>query len=585
MVHAVMASLSPRSFVLRFAGDSGDGMILAGLRFAAAAAQAGHDVQTLPICPSEIRAPAGSPHAVSAMQVHFGNRPIFTPGDTVDALFVMNPAALRLHLPDLAPGGLLIANSDAFEPAELEKAGYTTNPLDSLAGVRLVATPIHRLNREAVAPVKLLSPREADRSRNFFALGLACWAFTQSLEPAQRWVREKFSKNPVAVDANLRTLQAGFDHGRSLPLTPVTLAGPPRPPGKYRRIAGHEALCLGLVAAARQMKRPLVFAAFPRLPASELQQHFFDFAAAGVQAVEAEDEHAAAGIAIGAAFAGGLGVTVTTGSGLGLMSETIGLAVASELPLVVVDVMRAGAGNGLPTASDQADLLLAVFGRGGDSPIVVLAPQSPAQAFEVAALAARLAVKAMTPVVVLTDTHVGLASEIWKTPSIADLPGFAEGSSRPWIVPGTPGGEHRLTGLQTDPSGRLSLDPLNHEQMTARRAEKVDRLAADVPPAEVVGAGDTLIVGWGSSSGPIRAAVHAANEQGQAVAGVLLTSLHPLPANLEAILRGAKRVLVAEANRGQLALILRGRYAIDAESITKVQGRPFQVAELLKAIG
>lgn len=576
--------------VVRFAGDSGDGMLLTGARFAVLAAQMGNDVQSVPLPPSEIRAPMGTIPAVSAYQVHFGARRLFTAGGPVDALFAMNPAALKLHLPDLVSGGLLIVNSDAFEAAELEKAGYQANPLTNcaLATYRVVAAPIYRLNREAVAPVKLLSPREADRSRNLFALGLACWIFDRPLEPTFLWIRDKFAKNPVVVDANSRALRAGFDYGQNLGLTPTRMSvrALARPPGKYRRVSGHEALSLGLTTAAHQWKKPLVFAGFPMAPASELQQHLFDLRGCGVTAVQAEDEMAAAGMALGAAFAGAIGVTVTSGPGLCLMGETLGLAVVSELPLVIVNVMRAGPGNGIPNASEQGDLFQAMFGRNGDSPLVVLAPTSPADGFTTALCAVRLAVLAMTPVIILTDTHLGLASEAWQVPTLVDSPPVPESSVRPWIVPGTRGGEHRQSGLEKDENGRVSNDPDNHERMVARRMAKIDRLANVVPPAEIIGAvaGDVLIVGWGSAAGAIRAAVEECRERGWKVGGAVLAALHPLPGNLDKALKSFERVLVAELNTGQLAMILRARFALDAVTCGKTQGQPFDVDDLIRAV-
>ncbi len=579
--------------VLRFAGDSGDGMMLAGMRFAAAAAQAGNDVHSLPLPPVEIRAPAGATAAVSAYQVHFGGKRLFTSGDKVDALVAMNPASLKLHLPDVASGGLLIVNADAFDAAELDRAGYAASPLDnnSLADYRVVPLAIHRLNREAVAPVKLLSPREADRSRNIFALGLACWFFDRPLEPTLSWIADKFAKNRVVVDANTRALHAGFDYGKALALAPrqATVNAFSRPRGKYRHVSGHEALSLGLVAAAHQLTKPLVFASFPMVPASELQQRLCDLRGCGVQAVIAEDEMAAAGMALGAAFAGAIGVTVTSGPGLCLMGETLGLAVVSELPLVVVDVMRAGAGNGIPNASEQGDLLQAMYGRNGDSPVVVLAPTSPADGFATALLAVRLAVQAMTPVIILTDMHLGLASEAWRVPALGELP-TPPGVDREaplWIVPGTPGGEHRQSGLEKDiANGRVTADPLNHERMVARRIAKIDRLADEVPPAEVVGpeAGDVLLVGWGSAAGAIRAAVEECRSRGWKVAGAVVKSLHPLPRNLESVLKKYRHIVVVELNAGQLAIVLRARYAIDAATCNKTQGRPFTVDDLLRCV-
>lgn len=599
---SLATSVSMRdAVVLRFAGDSGDGMMLAGLRFAAAAAQAGNDVHVRQIPPIEIRAPAGATTAVSAYQVHFASKRIFTPGDKVDALVAMNPAALKLHLPDVAGGGLLIINTDAFDAADLERAHYPANPLDdgSLSAFRVVSVPIHRLNREAVAPVKLLSPREADRSRNLFALGLVCWLFDGSLDSILRWIRTKFARNPVIVDANTRALQAGFEFGKTLEASRTTIAAMPHAPGKYRRISGDEALSLGLTVAAQQLRKRLIFASYPMVPACELQQQLRDLRECGVSSTLAEDEMAAVGMALGAAYAGQIGVTITTGPGLCLMGETLGLAVVSELPLVVVDVMRAGPGNGIPTASDQGDLLQALFGRNGDSPAVVLAPTSPAESFATALLAVRLAVEAMTPVIVLTDTHLGLASEIWRVPAHAELPAprhAAQGAIPfqrdvngvpAWVVPGTVGGEHRQTGLEKDEtSGRASLDPLNHERMVARRIAKIDRLADVVPPAEVIGPseGAIALVGWGSAAGAIRAAVAECQARGWNVAGVITTSLHPLPRNLEEILGRYKRIIVAELNHGQLAMVLQARYGIQTIACNKVQGRPFAVAELVEAV-
>lgn len=580
---------------VRFAGDSGDGMVLAGTRFAAAAAQAGNDVQARPLPPSEIRAPAGTMAAVAAYQVHFGDRRLFATSSRVDALVAMNPAALKLHLTDLSPGGLLIINSDAFDAAELEKAGYKSNPLanGALADYRVVSAPIYRLNRDAVAPVKLLSPREADRSRNIFALGLTCWLFDRPLEPTLRWIREKFAKNPVIVDANTRAFQAGFDYGKSLHSAPnrTTVPAKARPPGKYRRVSGHEALSLGLAAAAHQLKKPLVFAGFPMAPASDLQQHLFDLRGCGVTAIAAEDEMAAVGMALGAAFAGAIGVTVTSGPGLCLMGETLGLAVVSELPLVVVDVMRAGAGKGLPNASDQADLLQALYGRNGDSPVVVLAPTSPADCFATALRAVYFAVQAMTPVIVLTDMHTGLASEAWKVPALGELPAppsrpDCESGARPWIIPGTPGGEHRQSGLERDDKGRVSSDPANHERMAKRRITKIEALADHVPPVEIIGAdaGDILIAGWGSTVGAIRAAVAECQTRGWKVSGAALASLHPLPRNLEPILKNFERVLVAELNVGHLAMILNARFKLNAVACANIQARPFEVDDLIRAV-
>jgi 2-oxoglutarate/2-oxoacid ferredoxin oxidoreductase subunit alpha len=588
---------------LRFAGDSGDGMLLAGLQFTAASDRLGNDVHTIPLLPREIRAPNGSLESVYAFQVRFANHAIHTVGDRLDALVAMNPAALKLHLPDLVPGGLLIANCDAFVPTEFVKAGYLDDPLRNgiLATYRVLGVPIDRLNRDALAEVRLLVPREADRCRNFFALGLACSVFQRPLDPILRWIRDTFVKNPVAVDANTRSLNAGYRWAESSGIGKIGVRGPQvLAPGKYRRLSGNEALSLGLAAAARQAGVPLVFAGFPSIAASDLQQHFFALGHLGVRPVVAENESAAVGMAIGAAFGGALGVTVTSGPGLCAASETLGLAVSAELPLVVIDVQRVGPGNGIAIASEQGDLLQSLFGRTGESPLLVLAPTSPADGFAIAFEAVRLSIRTMTPAIVLTDATLGNGSEPWRIPGAdelpaipiarpaADSPPFRRDADlvRPWPAPGMPGHEHRNGGLEKEENtGNASVDPINHERMVAVRAAKLERLAEELP-LEIVGpdSGDLLVVGWGSAWGQIRAAVEKCQARGLQVAAAAVRHLHPLPAKLGPALARYRRVLVPELNAGQLRMVLRARYLVDAAGFSKVQGRPFEVAELVERI-
>ncbi len=594
---------------IRFAGDAGDAMQLAGTQFGAASVACGNDVTTLPDPPAEIRAPAGSLAGVSGLQVHFSRREIHAPGDTLNALVAMNPAALRAHLADLEPGGILIANADAFGPAELQAAGYAANPLTdgSLQGYHLLAVPVSSLNRSAVAPAKL-TPREADRCKNFFALGLACWLYERPLDPILGWVRRKFDKNHSLQEAHTLTLLAGYAYGETIEALPVhyRVAGAALPPGRYRRLSGSRALALGLTAAAQSAGLPLVFAGYPISPATELLHQMFELKSFGVQAVQAEDEIAAINLALGAAFGGALGATATSGPGLSLKAETLGLAVMAELPLIVIDVQRAGPATGLPTKVEQADLLQALFGRHGECPLPVLAPCSPADGFAIALEAARIAVRFMTPVLVLSDGYLANGAEAWRVPSPEELPKLdvrrpaptANGTpfmpyhrderlSRPWAVPGTPGLEHRTGGLEKeDPSGNVSYDPLNHEWMVQTRARKVAGIAADIPELTVDGPeqGDLLVLGWGSTYGAIQAAVQRARHKGHAVAAAHLRYLCPMPRNTAAVLGRYRKVLVPELNTGQLRLWLRAAYLVETIGLNKVQGRPFRVSEIERKI-
>jgi 2-oxoglutarate ferredoxin oxidoreductase subunit alpha len=591
---------------IRFAGDARDAMILAGNRFGNASAACGNDVSTLPDPPSEIRAPAGALAGVSGLQVHFSCREIHTPGDVLNALVAMNPAALRAHLPDLEPGGILIVNSDAFTPDDLHRAGYDANPLEdgSLSAYRLIAVPITRLNRDAVAPANLI-PKDADRCKNFFALGLACWLYERPTDPILSWVQQKFDRNPSLVEAHSLALMAGFAYGETLEALPAhyRVAKANLPPGRYRRLTGIEGLALGLTTAARQANRTLVYAGYPIAPATELLHQMTALVHFGVQAAQAEDPIAAVNMALGAAFGGALGATATSGPGLALVMETLSLAAIAELPLVVVAVQRAGPATGLPTKVEQADLLAALFGRPGECPLPVLAPRSPSDCFAIALEAARLAMRYMTPVVVLADGYTTNGGEAWRVPTETELPGLdvapkADAAqplpyrrdarlARPWAIPGMPGLEHRTGGLEKeDQTGNVSYDPLNHEWMVQTRARKIAGIATDIPELAVDGPehGDLLVLGWGSTFGAIHAAVERARRKGRAIAAAHLRHLNPLPRTTAAVLARYRRVLVPELNSGQLRMLLRATFLVDAVGLNKVQGRPFLVSEIERRI-
>jgi 2-oxoglutarate/2-oxoacid ferredoxin oxidoreductase subunit alpha len=601
------------SATIRFAGDSGDGMQLAGTQFTNASAILGNDISTLPDFPAEIRAPAGTLAGVSGFQVHFSSRDIHTPGDNLNALVAMNPAALKTNLKDLETGGILIVNSDAFTNNDLHKAGYKNNPLEdgSLKGYRLFRIPINALNREAVADVKL-SPREADRCKNFFALGLVCWLYERPLEPTLRWIREKFAKNPAVLEANTRTLKAGYNFGETTESLPVHYCVPPATikPGRYRKITGNEALALGLVSAATLMNKALVYATYPITPASDILHNLSDLKRYGVRTIQAEDEIAAIGMAIGASFGGALGVTATSGPGICLKSEAIGLAVMTEMPVVIIDVQRGGPSTGLPTKTEQADLLQAMFGRNGECPAAIVAPCSPADCFAMVFEAVRLAVSFMTPVFLLSDGYLANGAEPWLIPRVEDLPKItvkhptepnANGNGeahfvpykrdarlvRQWAIPGTPGLEHRIGGLEKeDITGNVSYDPANHEHMVRTRAKKIANIANEIPLLEVNGPaeGDLLVIGWGGTYGAIVSAVQRSQRKGLKVAQTHLRYLNPMPRNIGEVLRRYNKVLVPELNAGQLRLLLRSEFLVDAVGLNKVQGRPFLVSEIEEKI-
>ena len=597
--------------VVRFAGDSGDGMQLAGSRFTDATAVLGNDLATLPNFPAEIRAPAGTLAGVSAFQIHFASRDILTPGDAPNVLVAMNPAALRANLGELDRGATIIVNEDAFTKRNLEKAGYPANPLEdgSLAAYRVHRIPMTSLTQRAVEQVEGASTRDASRAKNLFALGVLSWLYGRPTEVTERWIGQKFARNPAVLKANLAAFNAGWSFGETTELLDVQYRVPPAedaPAGIYRNVNGTTALALGLVAASVRSGLPLVLASYPITPASELLHELSRHAAFGVRTIQAEDEIAAAGMALGAAFGGRLGVTATSGPGLDLKTETIGLAVALELPLIVIDVQRAGPSTGMPTKTEQSDLLMALHGRHGESPLPVIAPTTPAGCFDAAFEAARIAVRYRTPVILLSDTFLASSSEPWRLPTVSDLPRIdpdfakppAEGETflpygrdehlaRPWALPGTPGLQHRIGGLEkSDGTGNISYDGANHARMTELRAAKVAGIARDVPQLAVDAdpGAKVLVLGWGSSEGAIRAGVRAARAAGAKVACAQLRHLNPLPSNTGTVLRSFERVLVPEMNSGQLAQVLRGQFLVDVESLCKVQGQPLFAAEVEQAI-
>ena len=598
------------SVVIRFCGDSGDGMQLAGTQFTNVSAAFGNDVSTLPDFPAEIRAPAGSLAGVSGFQLCFSSNDIFTPGDEVDTLVAMNPAALKTNVGDLRRGGTLIVNEDAFDKGNLAKAHYESNPLedpDALAGYSVHKVPMTRLTRDAVDGLGL-SVRESDRCRNFFALGLVYWLYDRDPTPTREWVQNKFAKKPEIVEANLRALQGGINYGDSTEAFTVHyhVDKAQLPPGKYRKITGNEALAFGLATAAKLSGQGLFFGGYPITPASDILHELANFKHFGVRTFQAEDEIAAITSVVGAAFGGALSVTASSGPGIALKSEGIGLGVMTELPMVIINVQRGGPSTGLPTKTEQSDLFMSYFGRNGDCPMPVIAAQSPGDCFHAVQEALRIAVEFMTPVFLLTDGYIANGSEPWRIPSLSELTpvvpvhptesntdnGFLpymrdEKLSRPWAVPGTPGLEHRLGGLEKqDGTGNVSYDSDNHQHMTLIRRQKVDNIADYIPEQTVEGPeeGDLLVVSWGGPYGAVRTATQRARKQGKSVAHCQIRYITPFPKNLGDVLRRYKQVLVAELNAGQMRFILRGKYLVDAVGFTKVKGKPFLVSELCDAI-
>ncbi len=599
--------------VVLFAGDSGDGMQVTGSQFTLATAHARNDLKTLPDFPAEIRAPAGTLYGVSGFQLHFGSGTIHTAGDEVDLLVAMNPAALKVHLHRVRPGGAVIVNTNGFGARDLALAGYETSPLDddTLAPYEAHRVELTRLTHEALAATDL-SKQEQDRAKNMFALGLALWLYTRPIEPARQWIADRFAAKPDIRDGNRIALDAGYNYGdisegfvSRYEVAPAALA-----PGTYRAVNGNEALALGLVAAGAASGLGVYYATYPITPASDILHALAKYKRYGVTTVQAEDEIAAAGAALGASFGGALGVTATSGPGLALKGETLGLAVMTELPLVVIDVQRAGPSTGMPTKTEQSDLLMALYGRHGEAPMPVLAARTPSDCFEAAFEAARIAVEHRTPVLLLSDGYLGNGSEPWRVPDAAALPtitpGFATRDSapmdgetflpyvrdadtlaRPWALPGTAGLEHRIGGIEKDArTGGVSYDPANHQLMTDLRAEKVRRVARSIGPVTVEGDddGDVLVVGWGGTYGAITSAVERQRARGLRIGHLHLRWVNPFPDGLAEALGRFRHVLVPELNGGQLVRLLRAEFLVDAKSLSKVQGLPFKAREIEAAI-
>jgi 2-oxoglutarate/2-oxoacid ferredoxin oxidoreductase subunit alpha len=608
MASTISEPLAPKretveNAVIRFCGDSGDGMQITGSQFTNTAALFGNDLATFPDFPAEIRAPAGTLPGVSGFQVNFSSNDVYTPGDAVDALIAMNPAALKMNLADLKPNGILIVNLDHFLETDLRKANQTENPLDnhSLDGYRLFKVELTKLTRAALKDLGL-DTKSMDRCKNFFALGMCYWLYNRSMEPTERWLNDKFKNKPLLVQANLLAMKAGYSYCDASESFQTTYDIPPAKlePGLYRNISGNVALALGFVAATQRAGLKLFLGSYPITPASDILHELSMYKDFGVMTFQAEDEIAAVTAAIGAAYAGALGITTTSGPGMALKTEALGLAVAVELPLVVCDIQRGGPSTGLPTKTEQADLLQALFGRNSEAPIPVLAPATPGDCFWIAIEATRIAVKYMVPVIILSDGYLANGAEPWKIPSLDELPeipvhyetnpvGFQpykrnpDTLSRPWAIPGTPGLEHRVGGIEKqDVTGNISYDPLNHEHMVRTRAEKVQRIAQDIPDIVPEGdtSGDLLIVAWGSTSGPITAAMKAQRAKGRTVGHVHLRHLNPMPRNLGEVMKRYKKVLVPEMNMGQLVMLLRAKYLVDAVSYGKIQGKPFKQSEI-----
>ncbi len=600
--------------VVRFAGDSGDGMQLTGDRFTSVSALFGNDLSTFPDYPAEIRAPAGTVMGVSSFQVHISDHDITTPGDAPNVLVAMNPAALKADLHRLEQGGLLIINSDAFEARDLEKAGYDHNPIenpDELSSYRVVLVPMTSLTQAATEPLGV-KPRDAERSKNFFALGLVSWLYSRPIEPTIQWIEGRFKE--MVKESNLAALKAGWNFGETSELFdhPYEVKPAQLPPGEYTNITGNTALAWGLVAAGQQAKLPVFLGSYPITPASDILHELSKHKHFGVRTLQAEDEIAAAGMALGASFAGHLGVTTTSGPGVALKSETTSLAVSLELPFVLVDVQRGGPSTGMPTKTEAADLNIAMFGRHGEAPLPIVAAYSPANCFDAAIEACRIALKYRTPVILLSDGYLANGSEPWLIPNPDDLPDIsvpfqtaknhvnpdgteeywpflrdAETLARPWAIPGTPGLAHRVGGIEKeDGRGDISYVPSNHSKMVHLRQAKIDGIANDIPLATVTGDADAdvVLLGWGSTWAAIDAAVQRTRRAGTKVAWIHLTHLNPLPPNLGELLKKYKHVLVPELNMGQLCRLIRADFLIDAKPVTKVQGLPFTSAELETAI-
>ena len=589
--------------VLRFCGDSGDGMQITGSQFTNTVALYGNDLATFPDYPAEIRAPAGTLPGVSGFQIQFSSSDVFTPGDSVDVLVAMNPAALKTNVKDLKMNGILIVNSDAFTDNDLRKAQVTSNPLEdhSLDGYRLFSVGLERLTRAALQELGL-DAKTMDRCKNFFALGMCYWLYNRSMDLTYKWIEDKFKTKPLLVEANKMAMRAGYNYCEATEAFQVSYEIPPAKltPGTYRNLSGNQALAIGFVAASQKAGLPLFLGSYPITPASDILHELSMYKNFGVMTFQAEDEIAAITSAIGAAYSGALAMTTTSGPGMALKTEAMGLAIMVELPLVICDIQRGGPSTGLPTKPEQADLLQAMFGRNSEAPIPVLAPSTPGDCFWIAVEACRIALKYMIPVIVLSDGYLANGAEPWRIPNVADIPGiqvkFAtdpvgflpyrrdpQTLARPWAIPGTPGLEHRIGGIEKqDVTGNVNYEPMNHEKMVRIRAAKVEGIAQDIP--EVVPAGDPdgdlLIVAWGSTYGAVTAGLKSARAKGHRIGHVHLRYLNPLPRNLGEVIGRYRQVLVPEMNMGQLLMLLRAKYLVDARGYNKIQGQPFKQSEI-----
>src|ERR1700681_1641233 len=591
------------SAVIRFAGDSGDGMQITGSQFTNTVALYGNDIRTFPDYPAEIRAPAGTLPGVSGFQLHFSSNDVSTPGDAVDVLIAMNPAALKMNVRDLKTNGILIVNSDSFTENDLRKSHDATNPLEdhSLDAYRVFAVQLERLTQAALAELGL-DAKSMNRCKNFFSLGMCYWLYNRPMDNTYRWLEDKFKAKPLLAEANKRAMKAGYSYCEATEAFQVSYEIPPAKlaPGVYRNLSGYQALAMGFVVAARQAGLPLFLGSYPITPASDILHELSGYKNFGVLTFQAEDEIGAITSAIGAAYSGALAMTTTSGPGMALKTEAMGLAVAVELPLVICDIQRGGPSTGLPTKTEQADLLQALFGRNSEAPIPVLAPSTPGDCFWVAVEACRIALKYMVPVIILSDGYLANGAEPWRIPTVAEIPGIQvkyatdpigfhpysrnpDTLARPWAIPGTPGLEHRIGGIEKqDVSGNVNYEPMNHEKMVRIRAAKVKGIAQDIP--EVVPAGDPdgdlLIVVWGSTYGAVTAGLKSARAKGHRIGHVHLRSLNPLPRNLGEVLGRYRQVLVPEMNMGQLLMLLRAKYLVDAQGYNKIQGQPFKQSEI-----
>jgi 2-oxoglutarate ferredoxin oxidoreductase subunit alpha len=593
--------------VIRFAGDSGDGMQITGSQFTNTVAIYGNDIATFPDFPAEIRAPAGTVPGVSGFQLNFSSGEVYTPGDSVDVLVAMNPAALKVNIADLKANGILIVNSDSFEEADLRKAHVTSNPLEdnTLDKFRVFPVGLQRLTRAALQHLGL-DAKSMDRCKNFFALGMCYWLYNRSMDPTVRWIDDKFSKKPLLSEANKLALKAGYSYCEATEAFQITYEIPPAQltPGTYRNLSGNQALAIGFVTAAQKAGLKLYLGSYPITPASDILHELSKYKNFGVLTFQAEDEIAAITSSIGAAYSGALAITTTSGPGMALKTEALGLAVMTELPLVVCDIQRGGPSTGLPTKTEQADLLQAMFSRNSEAPIPVLAPSTPGDCFWTALEASRIALKYMVPVIILSDGYLANGAEPWRIPTAEEIPpipvkfetnpeGFfpykrdPQTLARPWAIPGTPGLEHRIGGIEKqEVTGNVNYEPLNHEKMVRIRAAKVEAIRQDIPDVTPAGdpEGDLLLVSWGSTFGSVTLAVKEQREKGRKIGHLHLRHLNPLPGNVGEVLKRYKKVLVPELNMGQLLLLLRAKYLVDAVGLNKIQGRPFKQNELEQKI-